>query len=91
LHWDIEVGENIKHLQGMKLEIDLFQKELQEAFVIGETLDFNFESKILKKASEYDMEVSEYIELIEENQFLVDEYNSIKERNRLAGSEVNFN
>jgi len=35
LKWDIEVGENIKHLQGMKLEIDLFQKELQEVFKEG--------------------------------------------------------
>jgi hypothetical protein len=37
-------------------------------------LYFHFLSKIQKKASEYDMEPSEYIELIEENQFIVDEW-----------------
>lgn len=74
LKWDIEIGKNIKHLQGMKLEIDLFQKELQEVFEEGASLDFNFLSKIEKKASEYDMEPSEYIELIEENQFIVDQW-----------------
>ncbi len=58
----------------MKLEIDLFQKELQETFGKNDTLDFNFQSKIQKKTSEYDMEPNEYIELIEENQFIAEEF-----------------
>jgi predicted nucleotidyltransferase component of viral defense system len=78
LQWDIEVGEDIKHLQGMKLEIDLFQKELQEAFKEGVSLDFNFQSKIQKKAKIYGLEPNDYVELVEENKFIVDEWKNIK-------------
>lgn len=78
LQWNIEVGEDIKHLQGMKLEIDLFQKELQEAFKEGVSLDFNFQSKIQKKAKIYGLEPNDYVELVEENKFIVDEWKNIK-------------
>lgn len=78
LQWDIEVGEDIKHLQGMKLEIDLFQKELQEAFKEGVSLDFNFQSKIQTKAKIYGLEPNDYVELVEENKFIVDEWKNIK-------------
>lgn len=78
LDWNIELGDNIKHLQDMMLEINLFQKELQESFEKNDTLDFNFQSKILNKAKEYGLEPNEYIELLEENSFLVDEWKNKK-------------
>jgi hypothetical protein len=77
LDWNIELGDDIKHLQDIKLEINLFQKELQESFEKNDTLDFNFQSRIFKKANEYGLEPNEYIELLEENSFLVDEWKNI--------------
>lgn len=74
LKWDIDVGDNIKYLYGMQLEVELFQKELQEVFMAGKTLDFSFVSKINKKASEYELEPDDYIEIIEDNQFIIYEW-----------------
>jgi len=78
LNWNIEAGEDIKHLQEMKLEIDFFQKELRESFEKSNTLDFNFQSKILKKAKEYGLEPNDYIEIVEDNSFIVDEWKKYK-------------
>lgn len=75
LAWDIEIGNNIKHLHGLKLEIDLFQKELKKAFEEDIILDFSYYSRINKKALEFGLNVNEYIEIIEDNQFLVEEWN----------------
>ena len=41
LDWDIEIGEHINHLHGLKLEIDLFQSELKNAFLQDDILDFS--------------------------------------------------
>ncbi|OCL96521.1 hypothetical protein AAX29_02060 [Aliarcobacter thereius] len=56
LDWDIEIGEHINHLHDLKLEIDLFQKELKNALELG--LDKN-----------------DYVDVIEDNQFIVEEWN----------------
>lgn len=74
------MGEDIKHLQGMKLEIDIFQQELRGSFEKSDTLDFNFQSKILKKAKEYGLEPNDYIEIVEDNSFIVDEWGKIQNK-----------
>lgn len=78
LDWDIEIGDNIEHLHGLKLEIETFQDELKNAFENNETLDFSYKSKLTKKAKEFDLSCDEYIELIEDNQFVVNEWNIYK-------------
>ena len=74
LDWDIEIGEHINHLHGLKLEIDLFQSELKNAFLQDEILDFSYNSKIEKKALEFGLDKNDYVEIIEDNQFLVEEW-----------------
>lgn len=49
-------------------------KELQTVFEKNYILDFNFQSKILKKAQEYELELDDYIEIVEENNFIVNEW-----------------
>lgn len=75
LDWDIEIGEHINHLHGLKLEIDLFQKELKNAFAQNYILDFSYNSRIQKKALEIGINTNDYIDAIEDNQFLVEECN----------------
>lgn len=78
LDWDIEIGEHIEHLHGLKLEIETFQDELKNSFEHNETLDFSYKSKIAKKAKEFDLSCDEYIELIEDNLFVVNEWKIFK-------------
>ena len=75
LDWDIEIGEHINHLHDLKLEIDLFQKELKNAFAQKDILDFSYNSKIQKKALELGLNKNDYVDVIEDNQFLVEEWN----------------
>ena len=75
LDWDIEIGEHINHLHDLKLEIDLFQKELKNAFDQKDILDFSYNSKIQKKALELGLDKNDYVDVIEDNQFLVEEWN----------------
>ena len=75
LEWDIEIGEHINHLHGLKLEIDLFQKELKNAFLQNDILDFSYHTKIKNKALEFGLDKNDYIDAIEDNQFLVEEWN----------------
>lgn len=75
LDWDIEIGEHINHLHDLKLEIDLFQKELKNAFTQNDVLDFSYYSKIQKKALEFGLDANDYIDVVEDNQFIVEEWN----------------
>ena len=75
LEWDIEIGEHINHLHGLKLEIDLFQRELKNAFLQNDILDFSYHTKIKNKALECGLDKHDYIDAIEDNQFLVEEWN----------------
>ena len=61
-------------MHGLKLEIDLFQSELKNAFLQDEILDFSYNSKIEKKALEFGLDKNDYVEIIEDNQFLVEEW-----------------
>ena len=74
LDWDIEIGEHINYLHGLKLEIDLFQSELRKAFLQDDILDFSYHAKIQEKALEFGLDKNDYIEIIEDNQFLVHEW-----------------
>ncbi|MDX9902360.1 MAG: nucleotidyl transferase AbiEii/AbiGii toxin family protein [Aliarcobacter sp.] len=74
LDWDIEIGEHINYLHGLKLEIDLFQSELRNAFLQDDILDFSYYAKIQEKALEFGLDKNDYIEIIEDNQFLVHEW-----------------
>lgn len=76
LEWDIEIGDNINHLHGLKQEIATFQEALRKAFEEDETMDFSYGTKIKQKALEYDLDENDYIEYIEDNQFVVEEWNS---------------
>lgn len=77
LDWDIEIGDHIKHLHGLQLEISLFQEELKDSFETGDLLDFSYYSRIEKKAKEYGLSQDEYIEMIEDNQFVEEEWNRL--------------
>ncbi len=74
LVWDIEIGKHIKHLHGLKLEIESFQRELKKAFEEDEIIDFSYEKRIKEKALEFELDENGYIELIEDNQFIVEEW-----------------
>lgn len=74
LDWDIEIGDHINHLHGLKLEIDLFQIELRNTFEKEDSLDFSYHTRIKKKALEFGLDEKDYIEIVEDNQFLVEEW-----------------
>ena len=74
LKWDIEIGDHIEHLNDLKLEVEYFKQELKEAFISKDFLDFSYKSRIGKKALELGVSVEDYIEYIEENKFLENEY-----------------
>jgi hypothetical protein len=78
LKWDIEIGDHIEHLNDLKIEVENFQIELKKAFELEKTLTFSYESRISKKALEFELTNQDYIDIIEENKFLVDEYNILK-------------
>ena len=75
LKWDIEIGDHIEHLNDLKIEVENFKIELKNAFESEEVLDFSYKSRITKKALEFELSNQDYIEVIEENKFLVSEYN----------------
>jgi predicted nucleotidyltransferase component of viral defense system len=74
LDWNIEIGSHINHLHGLKLEIDSFQGELKNTFLQDSILDFSYHTKIHKKALEFELCENDYIEIVEDNQFLVEEW-----------------
>ncbi len=76
LEWDIEIGEHIKHLHGLKLEIESFQEELKKAFENDTILDFSYKTMIKKKAQEFGLDANDYINIVEDNKFIVDEWNN---------------
>lgn len=74
LAWDIEIGSEIKYIYDLKLEIELFQKSLKKAFEEEEYIDFSYKSRIEKKAKAFSITADEYIQILEENQFLANEW-----------------
>lgn len=76
LEWDIEIGEHIKHLHGLKLEIESFQEELKKAFENDTILDFSYKTRIKEKAQEFGLDANDYINIVEDNKFIVDEWNN---------------
>ena len=78
LKWDIEIGDHIEHINDLKIEVENFQIELKKAFEFEKTLTFSYESRIRKKALEFELTNQDYIDIIEENKFLVDEYNILQ-------------
>lgn len=75
LEWDIEIGDHIVHLHGLELEVKAFQEELKKAFEEDDNLNFSYRTKIKQKAQEFDLDENDYIEVIEDNQFIVEEWN----------------
>ncbi|RBQ29985.1 nucleotidyl transferase AbiEii/AbiGii toxin family protein [Aliarcobacter vitoriensis] len=75
LKWDIEIGDNIKYIYGLKQEIDLFQEELKKAFIQSKNIDFSYKTRFTNKSLDFGLNIGEYINLIEDNQFLVEEWN----------------
>lgn len=78
LAWDIEIDAKITHIYDLKLEIEWFQEALKEAFENREFLEFAYKSRISKKAQTFGITPDEYIEVLEENQFLANEWDSMK-------------
>ncbi len=75
LDWDIEIGDHIKHLHGLKLEIESFQEELKSAFENNIILDFSYKTRIKEKAQEFGLDENDYIDVVEDNLFVIDEWN----------------
>lgn len=75
LEWDIEIGDHIVHLHGLKLEVKAFQEELKKVFSENENMNFSYKTKIKQKAQEFGLDENDYIEVIEDNQFIVEEWN----------------
>lgn len=75
LEWDIEIGEHIIHLHGLELEVKAFQEELKKAFEEDDNLNFSYKTKIKQKAQEFELDENDYIDVIEDNQFIVEEWN----------------
>lgn len=74
LQWDIEIGKHIVYVYDLKLEINTFKKELQKAFKSATFLDFSYKSKINKKAKKLNLTSDEYIQIVEDNQFIINEW-----------------
>jgi len=75
LKWDIEIGE-IEHLYDLQSEVNAFQGYLKEAIANEETFDFSYQKRINQRAKVFDLDTSNYLELIdvlEENSFWIDE------------------
>lgn len=75
LRWDIELSD-IKHSQDLILEVNLFQKRLQESFKKDKQLDFSDATRIKQNAKRHKLDIKSYIELIEildENTFWIDD------------------
>jgi predicted nucleotidyltransferase component of viral defense system len=76
LEWDIEIGEHIQHLHGLKLEIKFFQEELKKAFENNTILDFSYKTRIKEKIRDFGLDENDYINIVEDNKFIVDEWNN---------------
>ena len=79
LKWDIEIGE-IDHLYDLESEIDAFQIQLKETITDEEIFDFSYQKRIEQRAKIFDLDTSSYLELIdvlEENNFWIDEVKRI--------------
>ncbi|WP_419766981.1 nucleotidyl transferase AbiEii/AbiGii toxin family protein [Arcobacter sp.] len=76
LDWDIEIGEHIKHLHGLKIEIDSFQEELKNTFEYNTILNFSYQTRIRAKAQKFDLVENDYIDVVEDNEFIVEEWNN---------------
>jgi len=75
LKWDIEIGE-IEHLYDLQSEVNAFQTQLKEAIASEEIIDFSYQKRIKQRANVFDLDTSNYLELIdvlEENSFWIDE------------------
>lgn len=75
LKWDIEIGE-IEHLYDLQSEVNAFQGYLKEAIANEEIFDFSYQKRINQRAKVFDLDTSNYLELIdvlEENSFWIDE------------------
>jgi len=75
LKWDIEIGE-IEHLYDLQSEVNAFQGYLKEAIANEEIIDFSYQKRINQRAKVFDLDTSNYLELIdvlEENSFWIDE------------------
>jgi predicted nucleotidyltransferase component of viral defense system len=79
LKWDIEIGE-IEHLYDLQSEIDAFQIQLKEAILNKEIVDLSYQKRIKERAKVFDLDTSTYLELVdvlEENNFWIDEVKSL--------------
>ena len=80
LEWDIEIDKDIKYIHDLKLEIDLFQKELKYSFENDKYLNFSYKSKIKQKAKNFDLSTNDYVNLVEDNQFIINEWQNYYEK-----------
>lgn len=87
LVWDIELDSHIKHIYDLKLEIELFQTSLKKSFEEDEFLDLTYKSRIEQKAKPFGITADEYIEVLEENEFLASEW---KAKKSLVFHDVRF-
>ena len=79
LKWDIEIGE-VEHLYDLQSEVNAFQRHLKEAIANEEIIDFSYQKRINQRAKVFDLDTSNYLELIdvlEENSFWIDEIKRI--------------
>lgn len=84
LKWDIEVGE-IEHLYDLQSEVNAFQIQLKETIANEEIFDFSYQKRIEERAKVFDLDTSSYLELIdvlEENNFWIDEVRRIDYENK---------
>lgn len=83
LTWDIEIGDNIKYVDGMKLEVEEFRIALRVALENNNVLDFSYKSRIMQYAKDLDLSKEDYIELIKfvvDNTFLEEEFKNFRDR-----------
>lgn len=66
---------HIIHLHGLELEVKAFQEELKKAFEEDDNLNFSYKTKIKQKVQEFELDENDYIDVIEDNQFTVEEWN----------------
>ncbi len=80
LKWDIEIGE-IEYFHDLQIEINSFCVQLKETIVNEEIFDFSYQKRIEKRSKIFNLDISRYLELIdliEENNFWINEVKSLK-------------
>ena len=80
LKWDIEIGE-IEYFYDLQIEINTFWVQLKETIENEEIFDFSYQKRIEKRSKIFNLDISSYLELIdvlEENNFWVNEIKSLK-------------